>query len=158
MSDKIREEFLDRLEDTRVGMLSAGDARAVPMSHYFDDDDPKTVLWFITAKQTDLAKAAIGGADSTFIVSSTDESLHARMEGTLSQSNDEAQLDRVWSKVAEAWFEGGKKDPDIQLLRFDPKEAEVWVTGGGLKFIYEIAKANLTDTKPDIGDHAVLTF
>lgn len=158
MTDHIKKEFLDRLEDTRVGMLSAGAARAVPMSHYFDDDDPQATLWFITAKQTDLSKAAGSGTPGTFIVNSTDESLHARLEGTLSISNDAAQLDRIWSKVAEAWFEGGKQDPDIQLLRFDPKEAEVWITGGSVKFLYEIAKANLTDSKPDVGDHAVITF
>lgn len=158
MSDHIRKEFLDRLEDSRVGMLSAGSARPVPMSHYVDEDDPKATLWFITAKQTDLSKAAATPADGTFIVSSTDESLHARIDGTLSQSHDKEQLDKIWSKVAEAWFEEGKQDDDIQLLRFDPTEAEVWLTGGGLKFIYEIAKANLTDTKPDIGEHAVLRF
>ncbi|MGC1505155.1 MAG: pyridoxamine 5'-phosphate oxidase family protein [Sulfitobacter sp.] len=158
MTDNIKKEFLDRLEDTRVGMLSAGAARAVPMSHYFDDDDPKSTLWFITAKKTDLSKAAGTGTASTFIISSTDESLHARIEGTLSASDDTAQLDKIWNKIAEAWFEGGKQDPDIQLLRFDPKEAEVWITGGSMKFLYEIAKAHLTDSKPDMGDHAVITF
>ncbi|WP_281991881.1 pyridoxamine 5'-phosphate oxidase family protein [Sulfitobacter geojensis] len=158
MSDHIKKEFLDRLEDTRVGMLSAGSARAVPMSHYFDDDDPSATLWFITAKQTDLSKAAGAGTPGTFIVSSTDESLHARVEGTLSVSNDPAKLDDIWNKVAEAWFEGGKQDPDIQLLRFDPREAEVWLTGGSLKFLYEIAKAQLTDSTPDVGEHAVITF
>ena len=158
MSDQIKKEFLDRLEDTRVGMLSAGSARAVPMSHYVDEDDPKSTLWFITAKQTDLAKAASAPAEGVFIVSSMDESLYARIDGTLSQSSDSAQLDKIWNKVAEAWFEDGKKDDDLQLLRFDPSGAEVWMTGGSLKFIYEIAKATLTDTKPDIGDHAVLSF
>lgn len=158
MSEDIKKEFWDRLEDTRVGMLSAGSARAVPMSHYVDEDAPTPTIWFITAKDTDLSKAAGTGAPGTFIVCSTDGQLHTRIEGTLSQSNDRAELDRLWNKIAEAWFEGGKDDPDVQLLRFDLKEAEVWLTGGGLKFLYEVAKANLTDSKPDIGDHAVLRF
>lgn len=158
MADNLKKEFLDRLEDTRVGMLSAGAARAVPMSHYFDDDDPKSTLWFITAKQTDLSIAAGSGTPGTFIVSSTDEALHARIEGTLSVSHDTEQLDKIWNKIAQAWFEGGQQDPDIQLLRFDPSEAEVWLTGGSMKFLYEIAKAHLTDSRPDMGDHAVITF
>ncbi|KIN61428.1 putative general stress protein 26 [Sulfitobacter noctilucae] len=158
MTDHIKKEFLDRLEDTRVGMLSAGNARAVPMSHYFDDDDPKATLWFITAKQTDLSQVAATGAEGTFIASSNNESLYARVNGTLSVSQDKAKLDEIWNKVASAWFEGDQRDPDVQLLRFDPSEAEVWITGGSLKFIYEIAKANLTGSKPDMGDHAVLRF
>ena len=156
--DDLKSEFWDRMEDVRTAMLGIeGKGRLVAMSPTTDDDYPGKI-WFITAKDTDLSKAAGTGAPGTFIVCSTDGQLHTRIEGTLSQTNDRAELDRLWNKIAEAWFEGGKDDPDVQLLRFDLKEAEVWLTGGGLKFLYEVAKANLTDSKPDIGDHAVLRF
>ncbi|KIN64668.1 putative general stress protein 26 [Sulfitobacter noctilucicola] len=158
MTDNIKEEFWDRLEDARVGMLSAGAARAVPMSHYVDDDHPEQGIWFITAKQTDLAQAAAAGPESTFIVNSTGQSLYARIDGTLHLSHDTAQLDRLWNFVADAWFEGGKQDPDVQLLNFKPTTAEIWVTGGSMKFLYEVAKANLTDSKPDMGEHKVISF
>ena len=158
MSTQIKQEFWDRLDDTRVGMLSAGSARPVPMSHYVDEETATPTLWFITAKDTDLAKAAGGGAPGTFIVCSSNGQLHARIDGTLSRSEDRAELDLLWNQIADAWFEGGQQDPDVQLLRFDLSEAEVWLTGGSLKFLYEIAKAQLTGEKPDIGEHAVLTF
>ncbi|SFE65208.1 General stress protein 26 [Sulfitobacter brevis] len=158
MSDKVKKEFWDRLEDTRTGMLSADSARAVPMSHYVDEDGPANVLWFITAKGTDLAKAATTGAQSQYIICSNDEHLHARIDGRLTASNDKAELDRIWNGVASAWFEGGERDPDVQLLRLDLTQAEVWITGGSMQFLYEIAKAHLTDEKPDMGDHATLRF
>jgi len=44
------------------------------------------------------------------------------------------------------------------LIRFDLTEAEVWATGGSLKFLYEVAKAHLTDSKPDMGDHGTIHF
>ncbi|MDF1729784.1 MAG: pyridoxamine 5'-phosphate oxidase family protein [Sulfitobacter sp.] len=158
MTTDIKQEFRDRLEDTNVGMLSAGDAPAVPMSHYFDDDDPTGALWFITAKQTDLAKAAVTAAPSTFIVCAKDESLYTRIEGTLSLSEDRAKLDEIWTAMAAAWFEEGKQDPDVQLMRFDPRKAEVWMTGGNLKFLYEVAKASMSETTPDVGRHETIVF
>ncbi len=158
MTESIKEEFWDRLEDARVGMLSGGDARAVPMSHYVDDDHPEQGIWFITAKQTDLAQAAAKAPQGTYIVSSTKQSLYARIDGTLHMSNDPAQLDRIWNAVADAWFEGGKQDSDVQLLQFKPTTAEVWVTGGSMKFLYEIAKSTMTDSKPDMGEHAEIIF
>ena len=158
MTDRIKQEFWERLEDTRVGMLTAGSARPVPMSHYVDEDSPSPTLWFITAQGTDLAEAAVTGSDGRFIVCSTDGQLHARIDGHLSLSTDRAELERLWNGVAGAWFEGGRDDPDVRLLRFDLSEAEVWVTGGSLKFLYEIGRAHLTDSKPDIGDHALLRF
>lgn len=158
MTDKIEKEFWDRIEDIRIGMLSADTARAVPMSHYVDDDEPENVIWFITAKGTDISDAAARGAAGEYIVSSTDEHLYARIDGRLSLSNDLTKLDDFWNGVAAAWFEGGKQDPDVQLVRFDLSEAEVWITGGNIKFLYEIAKAHLTDNKPDMGEHATLKF
>jgi len=32
-----------------------------------------------------------------------------------------------------AWFEGGKEDPKLVLLRLDPERAEIW--GDALSFI-----------------------
>ncbi|AXI42850.1 pyridoxamine 5'-phosphate oxidase family protein [Sulfitobacter sp. SK011] len=158
MTDTLKEKFWDRLEDTRTGMMAAEGARAVPMSHYVDDDTKEPVIWFITAKGTDLAKAATKGAAGEYIISSNDEALYARIEGHVRISTDAAKLDEIWNGIAAAWFEGGKQDDDVQLIRFDLTEAEVWATGGSLKFLYEVAKAHLTDSKPDMGDHGTIHF
>lgn len=158
MTDTLKEEFWDRLEDTRTGMLASDGARAVPMSHYVDDDDKASAIWFITAKGTDLANSAASGTAAEYIVSSNDEALYARIDGRITLSNDAAKLDKLWNGVAAAWFEDGKQDSDVQLVRFDLTEAEVWATGGSLKFLYEVAKAHLTDSKPDMGRHGTIQF
>ena len=82
MANDLKNEFWDRLEDTRTGMLAANGAPAVPMSHYSDDD--KNIIWFITAKGTDLAQSAARSVESQYIVCSNDESLYARVDGTQS--------------------------------------------------------------------------
>lgn len=158
--DDRTEEFWDRLEDINAGMLGvAPEMRFMPMSHNVDDDDPANVLWFITAKGTDLTQSLTGGAqDGVYIVSDGGKALYARINGRLSLSDDRAKLDELWNAVAASWFEDGKQDEDVQLVRMDLTEAEVWATGGTLSFLYQIAKSKVTGEKPDMGDHFTLTF
>lgn len=158
IDDKHAATFWDRLDDINTGMLGLlDDARLVPMSHYAE---PETnTLWFITAKGTDLATSVAGGGKPALhVVSDAAEGLYARIDGTLSLSDDRAKLDELWNAVASSWFEDGKRDEDVQLMRFDMTEAEVWATGGKLAFVYEIAKSKVTGQKPDMGEHYTLTF
>lgn len=151
-------QFWSRLDDINSGMLGVTqDSRLVPMSHY--TDRKVGVLWFITAKDTDLARSvASGPQDAMHVVSDGGQGLYSRIHGTLSLSDNRAKLDELWNAVASSWFEDGKQDPDVQLLRLDLTEAEVWATGGSMAFLYQIAKSKITGDKPDMGDHYSLTF
>jgi general stress protein 26 len=40
---------------------------------------------------------------------------------------DRAVVDRLWNRYVAAWFEGGKDDPKLALLRLDAESAEVWI-------------------------------
>jgi general stress protein 26 len=156
----LKHEFWDRLDNVRSGMLGIkGQGRLVPMSPQTDDDVPGAI-WFITAKGTELARGVASGPQpAQFVISDDGEGLYADIDGILSHSSDREALDEVWSFVADAWFEGGQHDPDVALLKFVPSSAEVSITdGGGAKFLYEIAKAHLTDDKPDMGEQGSVTF
>lgn len=156
----LKKEFWDRIEDVQAGMLGfASDNRLVPMSPQIDKDDHGHI-WFITAHGTDLVNGTEAGPQpAKFVICDQKAGLHADIEGTLSLSGDRAKLDKIWSVVAAAWFEDDKQDPDVRLLCFKPAKAEVWETStSGIKFFYEIAKANLTDTKPDAGKQGTITF
>lgn len=156
MSD--RETFWKRLDDVNAGMLGCDpDWRLVPMPHYADPDED--ALWFITAEGTDLAEAVSGGAKkAVHVVSSQGGKLYARIEGELSLSDDREKLDEIWNAVASSWFEDGKQDDDVRLLRLSLSAAEVWSTDGGLGFMYQIAKSKLTGAKPDMGEHFEISF
>lgn len=158
MTQDLKQQFASRLNETRSGMLSAGAAPAVPMSHFYEAEKDDAVLWFITSKGTELAQAAQKQTKGQYLISDNDAQLYARVDGVIRAENDPATLERIWSFVADAWFEEGKQDDDVQLLRMDMRAAEVWITGGSLKFFYEMAKANLTDTRPDLGQHGHLHF
>ncbi len=156
----LKKEFWKRIDGVRAGMLGVkGQGRLVAMSPQVDDDY-RDQIFFITAKGTDLAKAVeTGDQAAQFVVADADSGLCADVEGTLRRSVDREALDEVWSFVSDAWFEGGQHDPDVCLLQFTPAHAEVSVTNtSGVKFLYEIAKANLTEEKPDVGSQGTVTF
>lgn len=159
MSDK-KKEFYDRLEDVRAGMLGLqSDHRLVPMSPNFDDDDPGAI-WFLSAVGTALVDAvATGAQDAKFVVSDDKNGLYGDILGRLEIADNRAKLDEIWSPIAAAWYEEDKQDPDLRLMKFTLTEAEVWLTTtSGLKFFYEIIKANINDEMPDTGTRASLTF
>ncbi len=156
MSD--RDTFWTRLADVNAGMLGCEpDWRLVPMSHYADQD--AGALWFITAQGTELVESVANGPrKATHAVADADKKLYARIEGRLQLSDDADKLDEIWNAVASSWFEDGKRDDDLRLLKFQITSAEVWVTTGGLGFLYETAKARLTNAKPDMGEHFTVRF
>ena len=153
-----KDTFWKRLGDINAGMLGTADKlKFVPMSHYADPD--AAALWFITAEGTDLvAQASAGPVEAMHVVGDASGKLWARIEGVLELSTVREKLDEIWNAVASSWFEEGERDPDVRLLKFRVQSAEVWTTTGGLGFLYEVAKANLTGAKPDMGDHFTLNF
>ncbi|WP_226941904.1 pyridoxamine 5'-phosphate oxidase family protein [Pseudooceanicola spongiae] len=155
-ANEMTKQFWKRIEDVRAGMLHTDDTRIVPMSGYPDSDE--NAIWFITADGADAYEAAVAGRETSFIVSDASAKIYARVHGSLSAVNDQAKLDELWSPVASAWFKDGREDSSVRLVRLTPKKAEVWLTDGGAGFLYEVAKANLTEQTADAGEHGVITF
>ena len=56
----------------------------------------------------------------------------ATVHGELSQSTDKATIDRLWNRFVAAWYEGGKDDPDVALIRLDPENAEIWIDASSM--------------------------
>ncbi|MEY8841878.1 pyridoxamine 5'-phosphate oxidase family protein, partial [Cribrihabitans sp. XS_ASV171] len=118
------------------------------------------VLWFITSTDTDLVRAVGTGAQGIYTLVSGSQDFYTCVRGTLQQSQDRAKLDEIWSSVASAWFEGGKDDPKVVLLRFALNEAAIWTaTDSNVKFGFEILRANMDEEhQPNVGEHEVIQF
>lgn len=54
------------------------------------------------------------------------------MHGTLSIDNHRAVINRLWNRFVAAWYEDGKDDPKLVLLRLDPANAEIWLDASSL--------------------------
>jgi general stress protein 26 len=61
--------------------------------------------------------------------------------------------------MAEAWFEEGRQDPTVALLRVDARNAEYWSSDKpGIVRAFEIAKAIVTKQQPDVGDNRTVSL
>lgn len=121
------------LEDDRtlmLGLSGVDDSHAQPMTALVEHE--RSPLWVFTANDTHLARqlGAPQTAFATFAAKGHD--LFATLHGTLRIDNDRAAIERLWNPYVAAWFEGGKNDPKLALLRFDASEAEVWLNENSL--------------------------
>ena len=131
---EIEARFWSALKDdmtVMLGLAGATDGHAQPMTAQFDEDGG-SAIWFFTAKDVDLVRATGAGAPATLHFAAKGHDLFASVEGRLTPDNDRATIDRLWSSFVAAWFEGGKDDPKLQLLRFDPGNAQIWLNENSL--------------------------
>lgn len=154
--EKLLWRELEKLHAGMLGVEGSGQ-HLQPMAHHVDREGRK--LWFLTKRDTDLVQALHPGAKAHFAVISKAQDFHACMSGPLRVSDDRAKLDEIWSAVSAAWYEGGKEDPELTMLALDLESAAVWAsTANTLAFAWQIAKANATDSMPDVGVHNEVEF
>ena len=131
----LRDKLLKALDSDRtvmLGLAAVDEGHSQPMTAMFADDDSSGAIWFFTAKDVDLVKALGTGARAVAHFASKGHDLFASIHGELTPSNDRAMIDRLWNRFVAAWYEGGKDDPKLQLLRLDPEHAQVWLNENSL--------------------------
>lgn len=131
---EIEAKLWKHLKSDRTVMLGLeGDhpGQAQPMTVQIEGDEGGP-LWIFTSNETDLAKA-LGTSGPAFVhFASKGHDLFAAIEGDLFAENDRAAIERLWNPFVAAWFEGGKDDPKLQLLRFEPGRAQIWLNDHSL--------------------------
>jgi len=129
---ELERKFWKAIDHDRTVMLGITGIAPRPMTALAEDD--QAPIWFFTAAGTDLAKGLGGslGKQATATISSKDHGLFATVSGKIVLDNDPAVIDRLWNPFIAAWFEGGKDDPKVRLLRMDPDEAHVWLNENSL--------------------------
>ncbi len=139
MSDaqQLKKEMWKRISDSPFLMvgLREGGGHSEPLTAQLDRDQVDT-LWFFIGRDNRLASG--GTASAQFVSKGHD--FFASFSGTVRVDNDPAMMDKLWSRQVEAWFPGGKTDPNLALLRFDIADAELWETDmsltGKLKMVF----------------------
>jgi general stress protein 26 len=117
-------EALDKDMTVMLGLDGVEDGHARPMTAQIDG--PKGPIWFFTSKDNAIVRLLPSGDRAIATFASKGHDLFATLHGTLSVDNNRATIDRLWNKFIAAWFEGGKDDPKLCLLRLDPERAEIW--------------------------------
>ena len=139
---------LDSDRTLMLGLDGVEDGHARPMTAQVEDG--RGPIWFFTSTDSNLVRQLDKGNRAIAAFCSKDHELFASIKGTLSVDNDRAVIERLWNPFVAAWYEGGKDDPKLALLRLDAEQAEVWLNASsmvaGVKMLLGI------DPKKDYGD------
>ena len=147
-------QLMEHIKDARCVMLGAPDPE-LHMQPMAPQVDPElgSIVWFFSDNTSELGKAVIA-SPGTVTLAHIGKDYQASVRGRLEVETDRTKVDHFWNTVAASWYPKGKKDPKLLMLRFSPYRAGVWATDKSfLGFAYETAKANLTKTLPDVGEH-----
>jgi general stress protein 26 len=113
-----------------LGLDGARDGHAQPMTAFFENEHGP--IWFFTAKDNGLV-SSLGQSSRAmghFVAKGHD--LFATIHGSLVIDNDAATIDRLWNSQVAAWFEGGRNDPKLRLLRLDTESAQIWLNASSI--------------------------
>ena len=113
-----------------LGLVGLEDSNARPMTAQIEGEEGP--IWFFSSTESNLVKqlaeSDIGFA--TFV--SKNQDLYASVNGLLVLDNNKSMIDALWNPFVAAWYEGGKDDPKLALLRFDLDNGEIWLDGSSI--------------------------
>ncbi len=148
------------IKDTKFAMLTTtadtGRMHARPMTTQqteFDGD-----LWFIGGKDTEGVHDMRQRPQVNVSYSNPDDSEYVSITGTAELVEDRAKLDELWSDFYKTYFEGGKDDPNVQLIKINAHGAELWEGPGKIKALYELAKGAITGQRGDMGTNETVNL
>jgi general stress protein 26 len=113
-----------------IGLDGIEDGHARPMTAQVENE--RGPIWFFTSKDNALVQRAARGNRVIATFTSKGHDLFATLHGSLQVDNDRAVIDRLWNRYVAAWYEGGKDDPKLALLRLDAERAEIWLDASSL--------------------------
>lgn len=154
-SPEHKQKIWNLIKDIKVGMLVTLDnetPRARPM-HIVQDAYDGT-LWFFTARSAEKVIEAKQDSDVCVSFSDQDAGIYVSLSGKARLTEDRALIEKYWNGFVGAWFEKGKDDPEVALLEVKVEFGEHWQANKSKVFqLYEMAKANIKDEKPKLGEN-----
>lgn len=146
--DKIKE-----LADSKICLFCTYEDNQIvsrPMSTQKVEDDG--TIWFFSDKDSVKNDQILQDNKVYLMYSDTSKQHYLSLGGYAEIVFDKDKIEELWTPIAKAWFEEGKDDPDITLLKVMPETGHYWDTKNGkLVSTIKIAIATLTGNEPDDG-------
>lgn len=131
---EIEKRFWKAIKSDRTIMLGLADRSgggSQPMTAIVEEAE-RGPLWIFSAKDVELVEGLGAAGDAVAQFVARDHGLFAAMHGRLSRCDDPAVIDRLWNPFVAAWYDDGRDDPKLQLLRFDLDHVHVWLNERGI--------------------------
>lgn len=99
-----------------------------PMSTQGVDEDG--TLWFFSAKDSDKNREIKENNHVQLFYSHPGNMSYMVVNGTAEILFDKNKVEELWSPLVKTWFQGGKDDPNLSLIKITPVSAYYWDTQG----------------------------
>lgn len=116
-----------------LGLVGGETGHCQPMTaQILHEADERGPIYFFSAKDVELVRETGLAHQAMLHFSSKGHDLFASVQGELLAVESRVLVDRLWNPFVAAWYQGGKDDPKLQLLRFEPSDAQVWLNENSL--------------------------
>ena len=102
-------------------------------------------IWFIGHKPSETVDNIEQNPEVNLAYVTQESDKYLSISGTAELVEDEEKLNELWSVMYNAYFEQGKDDPKVQLIKVVPHGAEYWANGNAITSAVKMAAAALTD-------------
>ncbi|WP_159800401.1 pyridoxamine 5'-phosphate oxidase family protein [Flavobacterium sp. MK4S-17] len=100
-----------------------------PMAVQEVDDEGN--IWFISSAKSNKNFEIKHDEDVQLIFAKNADAHFLSLFGKAVIYRDKAHIDEVWTPIAKTWFEEGKEDPDVTVIKVAPEDAYYWDTKSG---------------------------
>jgi general stress protein 26 len=145
------------IKEIKIGMLITHDdleskLRARPMSLVQGEYDG--TLYFFTDRKDAKAYEIKRDREVCLTFGDPDSQTYVSLSGKANIIENQKLTDQYWNKWVAAWFPKGKDDPNLAMLEVKIESGEHWKADENkLVQLFKIAKANITDEAPDMGEN-----
>ena len=152
---ELQQKFWKALKSDRtmmLGLVGVEESHTRPMTAQVEGDHGP--IFFFTSTESSLVENLGENSRAVAAFAAKGHDLFASVHGSVAVHNDRATIDRLWNTFVAAWYEHGKDDPKLVLLRFDADRAEIWLNGSsilaGIKVLIGVDPK--ADYKKDVAD------
>lgn len=126
-----------------------------PMASLDVDDDGN--IWFMSNVESNKNDELKSDDQVQLIYAKGGNSHFLSISGRAEVSQDQNKIDELWNFYAKAWFQEGKQDPDISVIKVIPEHAYYWDTAHGKMIsLLKIAAAVVSGKTMDDGVEGTL--
>ena len=126
-----------------------------PMAVREVDDEGN--LWFISSASSHKNMEIKEDENVQLIFAKPGSTQFLSLYGKASIFRDQEKIKDLWTPIANAWFDEGKNDPDVTVLKVSPSEAYYWDTPNGkVVTLLKIAAAAVSGKSMDTGEQGRL--
>ena len=155
---KARATVSEIAADIDITMLTThaagGSLRSRPMSHQEANDEGD--LWYVAPGDSDIVSEIEANPNVNAALASKSSWLSVAGRATISRSR--ADLERIWTPSAEAWFPQGIETPGLVAIHVSGDGAEYWDSPGAVATLIQVAVAKVRGQEPQPGTNETVSF